>query len=151
MLITALFNYMINIKNTQLVFLFCIAISSCTNIYYVGQTTEPLKVYYERDTTSLLTYTIPIGSKVLTKKKLKKYHHIIFKDHKGYVFRPIYTGYHKYKVSVDGELYGYSSVKTKSSSSSYSGSSGTVNVKGYYRKNGTYVSPHTRSAPSRRH
>jgi hypothetical protein len=118
----------------------------------VGQTTEPLRVYYEPDTASLLTYTIPIGSKVLTKKKSRRYHYIIFKDHKGYVFKPIYTGYHKYKTSVDGELYGYTSVKTKSSSSStYSGSGGTVNVKGYYKKNGTYVSPHTRSAPSRRH
>lgn len=33
-------------------------------------------------------------------------------------------------------------------SSSYSG--GRVQVRGYYRKNGTYVSPHTRSAPRRR-
>jgi len=32
----------------------------------------------------------------------------------------------------------------------YSGSgSGEVNVKGYYRKNGTYVRPHTRSSPGR--
>jgi hypothetical protein len=34
-------------------------------------------------------------------------------------------------------------------SSSYSGG-GTVHVRGYYRKNGTYVQPHTRSAPHRR-
>lgn len=34
---------------------------------------------------------------------------------------------------------------------SYSGSTGgTVHVRGYYRKNGTYVRPHTRSAPRRR-
>lgn len=31
-----------------------------------------------------------------------------------------------------------------------SGSSGTVQVKGYYRKDGTYVRPHTRSAPRRK-
>jgi len=129
---------------------FCIAFASCKNIYYVGQTTEPLRVYYEPDTTSLHTYTIPIGSNVLTRKKPKKFHHIIFNTYKGYVFKPTYMGYHKYKSSIDGELYGYSSSKTKSSSSTYSGG-GTVNVKGYYRKNGTYVSPHTRNAPSRRH
>lgn len=29
-------------------------------------------------------------------------------------------------------------------------SGGTVNVRGYYRKDGTYVRPHTRSAPRRR-
>jgi len=35
-------------------------------------------------------------------------------------------------------------------STSYTGStSGTVQVRGYTRKDGTYVSPHTRSAPRR--
>lgn len=126
---------------------FCAAFTSCKNIYYVGQTTEPIKVYYEPDTTSLLTYTIPIGSKVLTKKKSRKFQHVIFNNYKGYAFKPTYIGYHKYNSSVDGELYGYSPLKTKSST--YTGG-GTVNVRGYYRKNGTYVSPHTRSAPSRR-
>lgn len=144
---------MIRTKSSQtllLGILLCIAFTSCTNIYYVGQTTEPLKVYYEPDTTSLVTYTIPIGSKVLTKKKSKKFHYIIFNTYKGYAFKPTYIGYRKFNSSVDGELYGYSSSKTKSSSSTYGGG-GTVNVKGYYRKNGTYVSPHTRSAPTRRH
>jgi hypothetical protein len=130
----------------------CTILTSCTNIYYVGQTTEPLKIFYEPDTTSLITYTISIGSKVLTKKKSRKFHHVIFDTHKGYVFKPTYINYHKYKSSIDGELYGYNSSKTKHSSSySSSGSGGTVNVKGYYRKNGTYVRPHTRSAPTRRH
>ncbi len=48
--------------------------------------------------------------------------------------------------------------ETASSSSTYSGASdsssgtggGTVNVRGYYRKNGTYVSPHTRRSPGGR-
>src|SRR5688572_28816486 len=86
---------------------FCTILTSCTNIYYVGQTTEPLKIFYEPDTTSLVTYTITIGSKVLTKKKSRKFHYVIFDTHKGYVFQPIYINYHKYKYSVDGELYGY--------------------------------------------
>lgn len=41
----------------------------------------------------------------------------------------------------------------ESSTDDYSptyGGGGTVSVRGYYRKNGTYVRPHTRSAPSRR-
>ena len=42
---------------------------------------------------------------------------------------------------------GYSSGTSGSSSSRPSG--GAVQVKGYYRKNGTYVQPHTRSAPRR--
>lgn len=48
-----------------------------------------------------------------------------------------------------------SSYSTPSSSSSSSnapcvtGSCGSVHVRGYYRKNGTYVRPHTRSRPRR--
>lgn len=38
---------------------------------------------------------------------------------------------------------------SRSGGSSYSGG-GTVHVRGYTRKNGTYVAPHTRSAPRRR-
>ena len=34
------------------------------------------------------------------------------------------------------------------SGSSYSHSSGITNVRGYYRKNGTYVSPHRRTSPN---
>lgn len=37
-----------------------------------------------------------------------------------------------------------------SSNSSYTPSGRAVNVKGYYRKDGTYVRPHTRRAPGRR-
>jgi hypothetical protein len=36
-----------------------------------------------------------------------------------------------------------------SSSSGTGGGGGTVHVRGYYRKNGTYVQPHTRRAPRR--
>jgi hypothetical protein len=46
---------------------------------------------------------------------------------------------------------GNNSKKSKSYSSTAKSTSGkTVQVKGYYRKNGTYVKPHTRSAPKRR-
>ena len=43
------------------------------------------------------------------------------------------------------------SLNTKSSySPSYSTGTGRVQVKGYYRKDGTYVRPHTRKAPTKR-
>jgi len=61
-----------------------------------------------------------------------------------FVSKDNYQGVKKYNYSNSSN---YNSYK---SSSSQSSSSGTVNVKGYYRKNGTYVKPHTRSAPSRR-
>ena len=43
------------------------------------------------------------------------------------------------------------SYSSYSTSSHYRSRGGTVKVRGYYRKNGSYVRPHTRSAPSRRH
>lgn len=43
-----------------------------------------------------------------------------------------------------------SSKSTYSSSSPSNSTGGTVHVKGYFRKNGTYVEPHTRRAPTRR-
>jgi hypothetical protein len=127
----------------------CVTISSCSTIYYVGQTATDVALYNVTDTTHEVRYVIPIGSTVLTRKKSKKYHYIIFEKYNGYAYKPVYLNYHRYNSTVDGELYGYSSKKKKSSS--YSGSSSrTVNVKGYYRKDGTYVRPHTRSAPKRK-
>jgi len=40
--------------------------------------------------------------------------------------------------------------KSTSTASTPPSSGGPVHVKGYYRSNGTYVQPHTRSSPSRR-
>ena len=131
---------------------FSVSLFSCSSIYYVGETTEPINVYAIVDTTSTISYTIPVGSLVLTQKKSKKYHYVIYETYKGYVYNPNYKNYHKYNSSIDGILYGYSTKKPNSSSSynsSSSSSGGSVNVKGYYRKNGTYVSPHTRSSPGR--
>ena len=54
------------------------------------------------------------------------------------------------KPAASGHTY---SSSNNSSSSSYrpsTNSGGSVEVKGYYRKDGTYVRPHTRSAPRRR-
>ena len=145
--------YMNRIFKFIVILIFSISLFSCSSIYYVGETSEPINVYEITDNNSTVSYVIPVGSKVLTKKKSKKYHYIIYENYKGYVYNPNYINYHKYNSSIDGILYGYSSSKPKStksynSSSSSNSSGGSVNVKGYYRKNGTYVSPHTRSKPS---
>ena len=141
-------------------FIVCsIMMFGCSNIYYIGQTTTPINVYNTTDTTVTTTYIIPVGSKVLTKRRTKKFHYIIYQNHKGYTFNPVYANYRKYDYSLDGELYGYTSKKYNQSNSSsgnktkstYSSTSKTVKVKGYTKKNGTYVSPHTRSSPSRKH
>ncbi|MDR3253719.1 MAG: hypothetical protein LBT07_01985 [Endomicrobium sp.] len=44
------------------------------------------------------------------------------------------------KKNYSRSSYSYKSIKPK-----------TVRVKGYYHKNGTYVSPHTRSKPTRKY
>ncbi|HFI4796494.1 MULTISPECIES: hypothetical protein [Elizabethkingia] len=49
--------------------------------------------------------------------------------------------------SYNNDVYYNSSYPSSGYSSGYS--SGTVHVKGYYRKNGTYVQPYTRRAPRR--
>ena len=134
----------------------CFLFFSCSNIYYVGWNSEPLQIYSDANTNSKVYYTIPVTSKVLTRKKTKNYYYVIYQNYdgslyKGYVFKPNYVDYHKFDSSIDGQLYGYSSSKANYSSQSSGSSGGTVQVKGYYRKSGTYVQPHTRSAPSRKH
>ncbi|MBU2046577.1 MAG: hypothetical protein KJ712_07595 [Bacteroidetes bacterium] len=125
----------------------CSTLFSCTTIYYVGETTSITNIYLQTDTTSYLTYSIPSGTKVLSRKRGKKYNYLMYKNFFGYAYNPSFSNYHKYNSTTDGNLYGYSSYKPSSTSNSTSSGSGTVHVKGYTRKDGTYVQPHTRSAP----
>lgn len=128
----------------------------CSKAYYIGESVDSLKVFSTNDTTTNALYIIPKGSIVLTKKNSRKYHHIIFENYQGYVYNPKYTNYRRYNSSTDGILYGYSSVKPKkvnkyyNKNNSKSNGSSTVKVKGYYRKDGTYVKPHTRSKSTKR-
>jgi hypothetical protein len=124
--------------------------AACTNIYYVGQTTTPVDLYPSFDHTAKRTYTIPAGTRVLVKKgRKKKFRYIIYESYTGFALNPRFANYHKFNSTLDGTLYGYSTIKTRYSGST-SGSGGPVQVRGYYRKNGTYVKPHTRKAPTRR-
>jgi hypothetical protein len=64
-------------------------------------------------------------------------------------------GQDSYSASTSAQANNQSgSLKTENKStrttSTPSSSGGPVHVKGYYRSNGTYVQPHTRSSPSRR-
>jgi uncharacterized protein with WD repeat len=137
--------------------LLCLCILfGCTNVSYVGETTAPVEVYETADLKSNASYTIPRGVKVLSKKQSKKFYHLTYQSKKGYAYNPSFANFHRYRSSVDGDLYGYTTNKPKSGGgSSYTNSSSnsykpkTVNVKGYTKKNGTYVAPHTRGTPSR--
>lgn len=131
------------------IFLFIVlGFFSCTTVYYVGQAETPTNIYSTQDTSSNVVCTIPVGSKVLIKKKRKKYFDVAYMTYEGYSYKTLFSNYRKFNSTVDGDLYGYSTTKRKALTSPSSGRS--VNVKGYYRKNGTYVKPYTRSSPSRK-
>lgn len=113
------------------------ALSSCSTAYFSGETVENMNLYISRDTTGKPTYTIPVGKTVLLRKIQKDLVYVSYENYRGYSYNPKYIKYNK------------KSSGTSSYSTSNSGS-GTVHVKGYYRKDGTYVKPHNRSAPKKK-
>lgn len=62
---------------------------SCSNIYYVGLNSEPLQIFSNSNINSQIFYTIPVASKVLTRKKSKNYDYVIYQSYNG----TLYKGY----------------------------------------------------------
>lgn len=115
--------------------------------YYTVLLTEDTNVY-KNDNDRAVVVTIPKDTQVYLSNKANKknYKKIKWGEYLGWAYNPSYSSYSSYiPLKTSNSSTGY-----YNSSSSSKGSGGTVNVKGYYRKNGTYVSPHTRSAPRRR-
>lgn len=123
----------------------CLIAISCSTNYYTVSLNEDAKIYTSSDSLNIIT-TVPKNTEVFISKKANKqnYKKIRWGNYSGWVYNPKYTTYSNY-ISTGSS---YSSSYHRSSRSSLSG--GTVHVKGYTRKNGTYVRPHTRSSPSRR-
>lgn len=122
------------------------SVISCTTNYYTVLLTEDTSLYLGTNNENIIT-TIPKNTQVYVSNKAnkKKYRKIKWGSYSGWAYNPIFTYYNTY---VPTNNY-------KSSIPSYnytpsSNSRGTVPVKGYTRKDGTYVRPHTRSAPRRR-
>jgi len=93
------------------------------------------------------------SAKLRTWKKLKKLSkeqadNLKFTNEYGYVYDGIPVIQYRYGKLIKNNPSSISSSSISTGRSSNS-SGGTVHVKGYTRKNGTYVSPHTRSAPRR--
>lgn len=131
-------------KKLILLFLFAFSSFSCVNYYNVTVNDDTI-LYSKEDEESAVVYTVSSGSSVYIKgKNSKKYRKIKYGNYIGWAHYPKYTLQSQYSSSSS------TSSRSRSSSPSYYSSPKTVNVKGYYRKNGTYVSPHTRSAPRRR-
>lgn len=133
-------------KKIITLFLVLFLTSSCVTNYYYVNLEEDTPIYENRSDGTSSHYFIPKGEKVYIASSKKKYKRIKWKEHEGWAVNPIYTS------SITSN---YTESKTyESSQNSYnrkpSSGGGQVQVKGYYRKNGTYVKPHTRSSPKRR-
>jgi hypothetical protein len=130
----------------KFVFLLLLAFSmqSCiTNYYYVNVNTDT-PIYSAQNDGSSIIYTVPSGSGLYIKgKSYRKYRKIKYNNYIGWAYNPNYT---------ESSSSSSSSSSNSRPSSNYSTPSAgkTVHVKAYYRKDGTYVKSHTRSAPRRK-
>lgn len=143
-----------------LILLFSILIfGSCTTNYFLCETAGPVKLYTSPDTHS--TYIeIPVGKSLISTGKYKKYRKAKYGNKRSYVYKTKFLSEKKICSLSDWEFdsetstYKYSRFNYTLNNSKYKYKSkstgGTVQVKGYYRKDGTYVRPHTRRAPFRK-
>jgi hypothetical protein len=132
-------------RKVSLLLMFAFIATSCVNYYSVTVNAETV-LYSSGNDGSSVVYSVPSGSSVYIKgKKSKKYRKIKYGNYAGWAYYPNYTASSQYS-----SRYSSSSSSGTRSSSNYSSPVKTVNVKGYYRKNGTYVRPHTRSSPGSR-
>jgi hypothetical protein len=129
-------------RKVSLLLMLAYLTTSCVNYYNVTVNADTV-LYSSGNDESSVVYSVPSGSSVYIKgKKSKKYRKIKYGNYAGWAYYPNYTATSHYS-----SRYSSSSSSRTRSSSNYSNPGKTVNVKGYYRKNGTYVRPHTRSSP----
>jgi hypothetical protein len=114
---------------------------SCTSYYNVRLNKDTV-LYESRNDTTNSIIIIPANEQVYLSKKSKKHRKIKYGNYTGWVTSPTYT----VATSEQGESK-YNPVYSTGISKSSSG--GSVQVKGYTKKDGTYVKPHTRSSPKR--
>lgn len=144
-------------------------LSSCTTTnYYVYQTTATVDLQSHKFATMPYIY-IPKGKYVIIKEGNNIFKKAQYGNNKGYVYgtsklsSPIRLSSKEVKnltFNIKDSLYYYKGQKidlalstkarTKANTSYSRSTGGSVQVKGYYRKDGTYVRPHTRRAATRR-
>ncbi|MGH1516578.1 hypothetical protein [Chryseobacterium sp. JK1] len=134
-------------KKSLLYLVLLLSVISCTN-YYTVRLQEDTHLYSSSDSSRSVTI-IPKDTEVYLSSKVNKknYRKLKWGNYYGWANKPSYTTYSSYSKTSS---YSSPSVRSSSSYSSQSNSGGSVHVKGYTRKDGTYVRPHTRSAPRRR-
>ncbi|CAM3484485.1 hypothetical protein [Flavobacterium chungbukense] len=136
-------------KKILTLFLILSLTSSCITNYYYVNLEEDTPIYENKREGTISYYFIPKSEKVYVSSTTKKYKRIKWKKYKGWAINPTYSSSSSSSTTSNyTNSQSYRSVQNSYKPKSYS--NGTVQVKGYYRKDGTYVRPHTRSAPKRR-
>lgn len=132
-------------KKNLFLLIITLLFTSCTTNYYTVLLNEDTTIYKNGDSLNFIT-SVPKDTQVYisSKSNRKNFKRIKWGNYFGWAYNPNYTSYSSYTPVSQPS---YRSTYTPSSSTS---SGGSVSVKGYYRKDGTYVKPHTRSAPKRR-
>lgn len=145
-------------KTIYLIPFFLFLLLSCkiqkTENYYIVSITEDALVYAKDDLNSICLEEVKVGEPIymILDKSKKGFRKVKYKGKTGYVYRPSFKAYAPSSYRAVARNIGKDSTVT-SSTRTYTpatSSNGTVHVRGYYRKDGTYVKPHTRSAPRRR-
>jgi len=146
-------------KNPLFIIILTLLLGSCsvTNNYYQAYIQSDATVYARNRGTR------PIGKfyrgtlvHIDTTSYKSGYKRIVFNGRPAWIYSPADNVKYTFnRPSVTSSAHSTSSTTSSSGngrSNSYTptSSGGTVHVKGYYRKNGTYVRPHTRSSPGRR-
>lgn len=134
----------------SLLFLVYILITSCSTNYYFVNIEEDTPIYQNTRNDSQSIAFIPKGYSAFITSGSKKYRKVKWKNYKGWAINPVYSlpKTSNYSSAANSTYKTPSNYTTRNSSTNSSG--GTVHVKGYTRKDGTYVRPHIRSAPKRK-
>ena len=142
-------------KNSFSLILISIILSlftSCITNYYSMYTTEEAAVFSNSKEAIATKFIIPRGTLIYVTKGNTKRSKVKWNNYSGWINKSSYSYYKPDNSAVLNSPINNEIVPSKKTNdyrpSSTSG--GTVQVKGYYRKNGTYVRPHTRSSPRRR-
>lgn len=131
-------------------------LQSCATVernYHYVYLKKDLKFYSKTDTLSNVHAELErgVGLYVDMERIQNGYMPAKFGEVKGWVYDADYSLTPVSRISsVDTSNTNHDTDHVYRSYSPTKSTGGSVHVKGYYRKNGTYVKPHTRKAPSRR-
>ncbi len=136
-----------------------LVLSSCSS-NYLCETITDVPMYSSKSDQTTEEQIIPKGAKVYTRGKSATLRKAKYGNDVGWIMASGLKNevLFPHKVKYTRKTTNGKSSKEDSTISKYSNSGsatestgnngGSVHVKGYYRKNGTYVRPHTRSSPS---